>query len=242
MKRLRMRNSRVDLIIQLKLAMTSSNDQFEHVKAVILSCHGDTSAEEKMNFYDTWADNYDQDVSVLEYHAPVFASKTVSSHFTGERKSARVLDVACGTGLLKKLGFEHFVGIDGSKAMLEMAKNTTMYQDLKICMLGSQPLPVDHDAFDVVIIVGGLSVGNVPVKVARELCMATKTGGYICLTTRSNQDNLAYKACLEQELKTLEEQGLWRRVQVVNVDQWERAVSHDEQGYIPGAVYLYQRL
>ncbi|XP_072301605.1 methyltransferase-like protein 27 [Eucyclogobius newberryi] len=226
--------------------MASSDDQFEHVKAVILSCHEDTSAEEKINFYDTWAENYDQDVSVLEYHAPIFAAKTICSHFTGDQNTAMVLDVACGTGLvakqLKRLGFSHFVGIDGSSAMLEMAKNTTLYQDLKLCMLGSQPLPVEQGEFDVVIIVGALSDGQVPVKVVRELCKATKPGGYTCLTTRSNKDNVVYKASLEKELGTLEDQGLWKRVQVVTVDQWERAVSHDEQGYISGVVYIYQRL
>ncbi|KAJ0061577.1 hypothetical protein NL108_005745, partial [Boleophthalmus pectinirostris] len=118
------------------------------------------------------------DVSVLEYTAPDFAAKTVSSHFTGDRNTAMVLDVACGTGLVAKQlqshGFGNFVGIDGSRAMLEMAKNTTLYQDLKLCMLGSQPLPFEHGVFDVVVIVGALSDGNVPAKVVRELCMVTK--------------------------------------------------------------------
>lgn len=226
--------------------MASTEDQFEQVKAVILSAHKDISAEAKISFYDSWAGNYDQDVSVLDYRAPAFAAKTLSPHFTGDRHTAVVLDIACGTGLvakqLKSLGFGHFVGVDGSKTMLEVAKNTGLYKELMLCMLGSQPLPVEPGAFDVVIIVGALSVGQVPVNVVKELCMATKPGGFTCLTTRSNMDNLVYKASLEQELRVLEEQGLWKRVEVVTVDQWERAVSHDEEGYIAGAVYLYQKL
>uniref|UniRef100_A0A8C6TLT3 Methyltransferase like 27 n=1 Tax=Neogobius melanostomus TaxID=47308 RepID=A0A8C6TLT3_9GOBI len=223
-----------------------STKEFDRVKAVILSAHEDTSAEAKINFYDKWAENYDQDVSVLEYHAPSFAAKTLSPHFTGDRPSAVVLDIACGTGLvakqLKSLGFGRFVGVDGSQPMLALAKSTGLYQDLKLCMLGSEPLPVEHSAFDVVMIVGALSDGQVPVKVVRELCMATKAGGFICMTTRSNVDNLVYKTSLEQELEALEKHGLWRRVQVVTVDQWERDVSHHDEGYIPGAVYLYQKL
>lgn len=43
---------------------------------------------------------------------------------------------------MKKHGFGHFVGIDGSEAMLELAKGTELYQDLKLCMLGEEPLPV----------------------------------------------------------------------------------------------------
>lgn len=226
--------------------MASTEDQFERVRAVIFSAHEDISSEAKISFYDSWAENYDQDVSVLEYRAPAFAAKTLSPHFTGDRQTAVVLDIACGTGLvakqLKSLGFRHFVGVDGSKTMLEIAKNTGLYQDLKLCILGSQPLPVEHSAFDLVMIVGALSDGQVPVKVIREFCMASKPGGFTCLTTRGNKDNLVYKASLEQELQTLEEQGLWKCVKVVTIDQWERGVSHDEAGYIPGSVYLYQKL
>ncbi|CAL1573050.1 unnamed protein product [Knipowitschia caucasica] len=226
--------------------MTSSSDRFEHVKAIILSCHEDTSAEEKMRFYDAWAKSYDQDLSVLDYRAPVISANALSSHFTGDRNTALVLDVACGTGLvakeLRSLGFSRFVGVDGSSAMLEMAKNAGLYEDVKQCILGSQPLPFQHGTFEAVIIVGALSDGQVPVKVVRELCMLTKPGGFTCLTTRANRDNLAYKNSLEEELRSLEQQALWRRVQTLNVDQWERAVSHHEHGYISGVVYLFQRL
>lgn len=62
------------------------------------------------------------------------------------------------------------------------------------------------------------------------------------MTTRSNLDNLEYKASLERQMKALEEQGLWSCVKVVNVDQWERAVSDHEEGYISGSVYLFKRL
>lgn len=226
--------------------MASTEDHFERVRALALSAHKDISAEAKINFYDKWAENYDQDVSLLDYRAPAFASEILSPHFAGDRQTAVVLDIACGTGLVAKqltsIGFGNFVGVDGSKSMMEIAKNTGLYKDLKLCMLGSQPLPVEHNAFDLVMIIGALSDGQVPVKVVRELCMAAKPGGFICLTTRANKNNLVFKASLEQELQTLVEQALWKCVQVVTIDQWERGVSRDEEGYIPGAVYLYQKL
>lgn len=43
---------------------------------------------------------------------------------------------------MKKHGFRHFVGLDGSKNMLELAKNTGHYVDVKQCMLGDDELPV----------------------------------------------------------------------------------------------------
>lgn len=62
------------------------------------------------------------------------------------------------------------------------------------------------------------------------------------MTTRSNLDNVEYKKALEQELKKMEEEGMWSCVDVVNVDDWERAVSEQEDGYISGTVYVYTTL
>lgn len=39
------------------------------------------------------------------------------------------------------LGFRRFVGVDGSKGMLEQAAETGLYQELKQAMLGAEPLP-----------------------------------------------------------------------------------------------------
>ncbi|XP_022063820.1 methyltransferase-like protein 27 isoform X4 [Acanthochromis polyacanthus] len=161
--------------------MSAVPNAFENVKAVILSAHKGTTSKEKVDFYNSWAENYDQDVAVLDYRAPRLAANSISSHFRGDREAAVLLDVACGTGLvarqLKNHGFGHFVGIDGSEAMLEVARESGLYQDLKQFLLGEEPLPVQwENAFDVVVIVGALSVGQVPVCVVRDLCKSTKPG------------------------------------------------------------------
>lgn len=62
------------------------------------------------------------------------------------------------------------------------------------------------------------------------------------MTTRGNRDNVEYKAALECELKQMEEEGLWTCVEVAEVEDWERAVSEQEDGYISGAVYIYKKL
>lgn len=80
--------------------MSADTNTFENVKAVILSCHKNSTSEEKVNFYNTWAENYDQDVAVLDYRAPSLAANSISTHFSGDREAAVVLDVACGTGLV----------------------------------------------------------------------------------------------------------------------------------------------
>ncbi|KAM4546009.1 methyltransferase-like protein 27 isoform 1-T2 [Odontesthes bonariensis] len=226
--------------------MSAVGNTFENVKAVILSAHKSTTSREKVIFYDSWAENYDQDVAVLDYRAPSLAAHCISSHFSGLRAAAVVLDVACGTGLvakqMKQHGFGHFVGVDGSKAMLGVARKSGLYRDLKQCLLGEEPLPSQWGLFDVVVIVGALSVGQVPVGAVRQLCTATKPGGYVCMTTRGNRDNVEYKARLDRELGQMEREGLWACVDVAEAKDWERAVSEQEDGYISGAVYLYQKL
>ncbi|XP_057676068.1 methyltransferase-like protein 27 isoform X2 [Corythoichthys intestinalis] len=176
---------------------------FETAKDVILSAHNSTSRPDQIQFYDRWAQTYEQ---------------------------------------MKRDGFERFVGVDGSKGMLQHARDSGLYQDLKLAMLGDQTLPVPADEFDVVMIVGGLSASHVPVKVIRELWMAAKRGGLICMTTRSNHDNLEYKEALEGEMAEMEAEGLWHRIDVTHVTEWERGVTDQERGYIPGWVYVFQKL
>ncbi len=40
-----------------------------------------------------------------------------------------------------EVGFRHFVGVDGSKGMLQQAAKTGLYQDLRLAVLGLEPLP-----------------------------------------------------------------------------------------------------
>lgn len=61
------------------------------------------------------------------------------------------------------------------------------------------------------------------------------------MTTRGNNDNVKYKVSLECELEQMEQEGLWTRVEVTEVGDWELAVSEEEHGYIPGTVYLYKK-
>lgn len=69
----------------------------------------------------------------------------------------------------------------------------------------------------------------------------SSSGSYVCMTTRGNADNFKYKAELERVIQAMEEEKKWSRVAVSVVDEWEKAVSEHESGYIPGVVYLYQK-
>ncbi|KAM4044414.1 methyltransferase-like protein 27 isoform 2-T2 [Anomaloglossus baeobatrachus] len=147
---------------------------------------------------------------------------------------------------LHHCGFNLFHGLDGSAGMLEIAKKKDLYQELKQSMLGQEQLPYESEKYDAVVIVGALSDGQVPVSVLPELLRVTKSGGFVCMTTRSNISNLQYKAELEEGISSLQNKRLWEEVLVQEVQQWEKATSDKEitqkSDYIPGVIYIFRKM
>ncbi|XP_030284392.1 methyltransferase-like protein 27 [Sparus aurata] len=106
--------------------------------------------------------------------------------------------------------------------------------------------------FDVVILVGALSPGFVPVSVVRELCHATKPGGFICIARGlyPGATEEIYKKDLERELQLMEDKGLWSLVGIKPTDRYIKNVhltteadrkDEQEEQYISGNVYLYKK-
>ncbi|XP_067866328.1 methyltransferase-like protein 27 isoform X1 [Heterodontus francisci] len=215
----------------------------------VLSSHKESTAEDKVSFYDSWSELYEQDVIILDYRAPLLAADSLAEVMLEGRDQALVLDVACGTGLvavqLQKLGFRNFHGMDGCERMLELARSKSVYQTLQKCMLDTEPLQMSSDSYDVVMIVGALSEGQVPYTILPELLRVTKPGGFVCMTTRINKSNQHYKKQLQAVIEEMEQKGLWEKVKVQEVEHWEKATSlHEaEQGskYISGIIYMYQK-
>ncbi|NXG21233.1 MET27 protein, partial [Grallaria varia] len=219
------------------------------VRERVAAVHGGSALPERLRLYDGWAARYEQDVAALEYRAPHLAAASLAFAFPAPPAGARLLDVACGTGLvareLHRRGFSCLHGVDGSAGMLERAQHTKLYQELWQCVLGQEPLPAPTDHYDAVTVVGALGEGQVPVTVLPELLRVTKPGGFLCLTTRSNPSNVRYKRELEAELGRLERCGAWQKLLAQEVERWEKATSEEEStqgtGYISGVVYLYQK-
>ncbi|XP_033495685.1 methyltransferase-like protein 27 isoform X1 [Epinephelus lanceolatus] len=232
--------------------MSDCSRTVDDVRTFLQSSKG-FDPQQMMRFYDSWAETYEQDHNLMSYRAPHLAVDFLSKNFSGSPAEAQVLDVTCGSGwvakLMVKLGFRHFVGVDGSKGMLEQAAKTGLYQDLKLALLGPEPLPAPTGVFDVVIIVGGLRAEFAPVSVVRELCQAAKLGGYICMSRvdpKSESGN-NYKVSLEKELQLMEEEGLWTHVDTKEMDKYMMTVHNNHNNnnkneqYFDGTMYLYRK-
>ncbi|XP_048413422.2 methyltransferase-like protein 27 isoform X2 [Stegostoma tigrinum] len=145
--------------------------------------------------------------------------------------------------MLQRFGFLNFHGVDGSEGMLELARCKSIYQTLQKCMLDSELLPASSDSYDAVVIVGALSGGQVPPAILPELHRVTKPGGFVCMTTRNNTSNQFYKKQLQAVIEEMEQNRLWERVTVQEIEHWEKATAEVEHGstYISGIIYLYQK-
>ncbi|XP_042194862.1 methyltransferase-like protein 27 isoform X2 [Callorhinchus milii] len=232
-----------------KSRMATDQRTFADAQRAILFAQKDKTIDEKMTFYNTWAKCYEQDVALLDYQAPIFVKQSLAALFTTGRDQALVLDVACGTGLvaqqLQGLGFHHIHGVDGSEGMLEIAQSKGLYESLQKCMLGMELLPASPDSYDVTMIVGALSDGQVPPTILPELHRVTKSGGYVCMTTRTNIANQLYKKQLVAVIEDMEQRRLWDIVKVQQVEHWERAVSasgvEQDSEYISGIIYICRK-
>ncbi|KAM6995252.1 methyltransferase-like protein 27 [Tautogolabrus adspersus] len=227
--------------------MSDCRKTADHVKALLQSCTG-AESQQTRTFYDGWS-TYEQDLGLLKYRAPNFGVDFLEANFSGSREDVQVLDVACGSGLVAKLmselGFRNFVGVDGSKGMLELAAQTGLYQDLRLALLGTEPLPAQTGTFDVVILVGALAPGFVPVSVVRELCHAAKPGGLVCMARGEHKgaEHDMYQCDLQRELQLMEEEGLWSHVAVQHTDRYMADTCLGQQGerFLSGTAYLYKK-
>jgi SAM-dependent methyltransferase len=100
----------------------------------------------------------------------------------GVSNGTRLLDVACGTGLLLQLAAAEgatVTGIDVSEAMLGIARERLPQADLRL--LDLQRLPFDDDSFDAVTGVNAFQFGEDPVAAIAEAARLLRPGGRLAI-------------------------------------------------------------
>jgi len=113
-----------------------------------------TSNQDRRDFYSRIAAHYDEIVvNDVRYEAHVLVPQRLLELYA--KPHARVLDLACGTGLGSMRFFEagfDVVGIDYSSGMIDVAR-TRPYSQL-YCQSIEDELPVPDDSFDIVTALG----------------------------------------------------------------------------------------
>ena len=140
--------------------------------------------DDTRSLYDEWAATYDADLTgeAQGYVAPsVTADAVVSAAGAG----GAVLDAGCGTGLvgveLARRGVGTVDGMDLSPGMLEQARATGAYRDLREADL-TAALELPDDRYDVVVCVGTLTHGHVGPAVLSEFARVVRPGGFLVAT------------------------------------------------------------
>jgi predicted TPR repeat methyltransferase len=112
-------------------------------------------------------------------------------------RSARILDAACGTGLvgehLKRFGFHDLHGLDLSPGMLAVAERKKVFQSLTVAAMGN-PLPYRSGEFDAFTVAGAFTPQHAPADSLRELTRITRAGGYAIFSLRADVEQPDFAA------------------------------------------------
>jgi predicted TPR repeat methyltransferase len=124
-------------------------------------------------------------------------------------REARVLDAACGTGLvgesLHRFGFHNVHGLDLSPGMIAVAERKGVYSGLSVAALGATlPFPDGH--FDGFVVCGAFTPQHAPPEALEGLLRATRPGGYAIFSLRSDVPPPGFAA----EIARLTAAGRWR--------------------------------
>ena len=190
------------------------------IKERVTQVYSSNNNEELSKNYDTWADEYEQDLlGDSDYLSPKKIAEFMLKYVP---KNGSILDAGSGTGLTGKLlydnGYRNLVAIDISEGMLNKARQKNVYADLYQKVLG-EPLDFSTNSFDAIVCIGVFTYNHAPSHSFDELIRITKPGGYILFTMRpdfyeSSQDFSA-------KMTQLESSGAWQLI-----ERGEKYCSH----------------
>lgn len=175
-------------------------------EALLQRAHTLESETETKALYQDWASTYDKTmIEGLGYLSPVKAANLLADHLSS--KSAQILDVGTGTGLvgseLFKLGFTNIDGIDYSAPMLKMARKTGAYGKLLEADI-NRKLEIETGIYDALICIGTFTHGHIGADCLDELFRVMASGGLFVTAIRKNYWHPAGFAVKVDQLTTEE--------------------------------------
>jgi predicted TPR repeat methyltransferase len=169
-------------------------DMTESMNAA-MSLDGDV--EKLKTFYSDWASNYDDDVASHGYGLPSMMLRCVEAAADVDEqsrrfsdRSLRVLDAACGTGLvgaaLLDLGYDDLHGVDLSEEMVAKARERRIYRTLEAGINLTNPPPEHLRASADIVTVGGVfTVGHIAPEALAIMASLVRPGGLLVVSTRA---------------------------------------------------------
>ncbi|KAF1361413.1 S-adenosyl-L-methionine-dependent methyltransferase [Lizonia empirigonia] len=153
-----------------------------------------TSTEESRRLYDEWAATYDSDMQIHDFTAPRLVAERVASglklnHLHRDPsqvlKDLRIIDAGCGTGTvgteLAKMGADDIDGLDISGGMLQIARKSGAYKNLKTADL-TKRLEFEDGEFDALVCCGTFTHGHLGPEPLAEFVRIVKSGGVVVAT------------------------------------------------------------
>ncbi|KAK8751430.1 hypothetical protein OTU49_008455 [Cherax quadricarinatus] len=174
---------------------------------------------EVKELYSQFSQTYEQLMNSRTYAGPRVAAEEIARLVPQEcRKDARVLDVAAGTGKvgqeLYKRGFTWLDAVEPSTGMLEILYKTEVYSQAFKEFLGHGNSTIPTETYDVVVNVGGMGEGHIPVRGVDDMINLTKPGGVVVVVMRLEYLEIVkeYRDRLETRMNLLEKSGRWSMV------------------------------
>jgi predicted TPR repeat methyltransferase len=192
----------------------SNTDKFEPLQRTYKTDTATSakSSQEISEIYDNWAEDYERRIISYGYSTPAVTAGFFGRYVKPE--DGPVLDAGAGTGItgevLAPLGYRDLVGIDISPNMLELARKKGVYKDLRQMELGGQ-LDLPSDSFAAVVATGVFAAGHAPPESFEELIRATKSGGYVIFSVRTD---VYVDAGFKDKQEALEREEKWRLIEV----------------------------
>ncbi|KAF2649637.1 S-adenosyl-L-methionine-dependent methyltransferase [Lophiostoma macrostomum CBS 122681] len=146
-----------------------------------------TSTSESTNLYDQWASTYDADMVSHDFKAPRIVAETLAEYVnTASKSSAVIVDAGCGSGAvglqLKNVGFTGPIdGLDLSQGMLDVARKTDAYRDLKITDL-TKRVDASDGEYDGLTCCGTFTHSHLGPEPLEEFVRVVKKGGVLVAT------------------------------------------------------------
>lgn len=163
-------------------------------------------SDDVAEYYDDWAEDYDQTLAQWRYEAPEQAAARLRAALDTD---SVILDAGCGTGLsgkaLAAAGFRTIDGMDVSRRSLEVAEQLGIYRSLAHVDMQKLPLPCRGGRYDGLVCVGVLTYVPDSSAILEEFCRIVKPGGVMILTQRSD---LLAERDFPATLEALRDEGL----------------------------------